>query len=511
MVEKNSLGVAPKLRSNVLANFVGKGWTALMALVFVPVYIDFIGIEAYGLVGIFLSLLALSTILDLGLSTSLNKELAHMSIHAENNAQGMNNLVRTLELVYWALAVLIAGIIALVAPLLTKYWLSPKMLSEDQVFQAIVLMGIAIACQWPFTLYSGGLMGLQQQVKQNIILVIFSTLRAVGAILVLWLISPTIQAFFIWQLLVSLLQTISTRVILKTCLPHTENAGQFHFPLLKKLWRFAAGMTLITILAILLTQLDKIILSKMLSLEMFGYYTLAALVATSVYVLVIPIQAAVFPRFSQLVSKGDDKELARLYHQSCQWVALAVMPVAAIIALFSEPILLLWTGDQEVATHTHALVSLLIIGSSLNAIMQLPYSLQLAHGWTRLALYMNSASVIVLIPCMVYLTSLYGAMGAAIVWVALNGGYVLIGIQLMHRRLLKTEQWNWYFQDFAVPLMGVSIVALPAYLWYPELNNVFAQLIWLALTLVSSLFVAALLTPVSRNALKQKFPRKALT
>lgn len=495
--------MAPKLRSNILANFAGKGWTALMALVFVPVYINFIGIEAYGLVGIFLSLLALSTILDLGLSTSLNKELAHMSIHPEANAQSMNNLVRTLEVVFWGVAILIAGIIALAAPLLTKYWLSPKVLSEKQVFQAIVLMGIAIACQWPFTLYSGGLMGLQQQVKQNLILVVFSTLRAVGAILVLWLISPTIQAFFIWQLLVSLIQTIATRIIFKKCLPHTKTAGQFHFALLKKLWRFAAGMTFITILAILLTQLDKIILSKMLSLEMFGYYTLATLVATSVYIMVFPIQSALFPRFSQLVSKGDDKELARLYHQSCQWVALAVMPVTGLIALFSQQILLLWTGDQDVVTHTHALVSLLIIGSSLNAMMQLPYSLQLSHGWTKLALYMNLVSVAVLIPCMVYLTSLYGAIGAAIVWVLLNAGYVLIGIQLMHRRLLKAEKWNWYFQDFATPLTGVLVVALPAYLWHPEIDNTLLQLLWLAMTLVASWTVAALLTPVSREALKR--------
>ncbi|MDH5761908.1 MAG: oligosaccharide flippase family protein [Nitrospinota bacterium] len=503
MVETNTLKKTPKLRSNILANFAGKGWTALMALVFVPIYIDFIGIEAYGLVGIFLSLLALSTILDLGLSTSLNKELAHMSVHKENIAQDMNNMVRTLELVYWALAILIAGIIALSAPLLTEYWLSPKLLTEEQVFQAIVLMGLAIACQWPVTLYSGGLMGLQQQVKHNLILVVFSSLRAVGAIMVLWLISPTIQAFFIWQLIVSLLQTIATRITLKMCLPYSKFAGQFEFSLLKKLWRFAAGMTFISILAILLTQLDKIILSKMLSLEMFGYYTLGAMVATSVYVMVLPIQSALFPRFSQLVSKGDDKELGRLYHQSCQWVSLAVLPVAGLIALFSKQILLLWTGDQDIVTHTHALVSLLTIGSSLNAMMQLPYSLQLSHGWTKLALYMNLASVAVLIPCMAYLTSLYGAIGAAMVWVLLNAGYVLIGIQLMHRRLLKAEKWNWYLQDFATPLAGVLVVALPAYLWHPELNNVFAQLCWLVLTFISSLFMAALLTPVSRQALKR--------
>ena len=331
------------LKKNAAVNFVGKVWSSLIAILFVPIYIDFIGIEAYGLVGIFLSLLAFASILDLGLSISLNKELARMSIQLEKNAQEMKNLVRTLEIVFWILAILIAGIIALAAPLLTKYWLSPKILSEEQVFQAIVIMGIAIACQWPFTLYSGGLMGLQQQVKQNIILFIFSTLRAVGAILVLWLVSPTIQAFFIWQTLVSIIQTVTAGMVLKKCLPISKATSRFTFTLLRKIWRFAAGVTLITIMAILLTQMDKIILSKMLSLETFGYYTLATLVASSVALLASPIQVAVFPRFSQLVSKGDEKELARLYHVSCQWVSLAVIPVAALIALFSEDILLLWT------------------------------------------------------------------------------------------------------------------------------------------------------------------------
>jgi len=497
------------LKKNTVVNFVGRLWSSIIAILFIPIYIDFIGIEAYGLVGIFLSLLAFSAVLDLGLSTSLNKELAHMSIHPENNAQDMKNLVRTLELVYWALALLIAVIIALAAPLLTQYWITPKSLSQDHVFQAIVLMGIAIACQWPFTLYSGGLMGLQQQVKQNIILVIFSTLRAIGAIGVLWLVSPTIQAFFIWQTLVSIIQTVTTGMILSKCLPPSSEASQFNLTLLKKIWGFTSGVMLITIMAVFMTQLDRIILSKMLSLEMFGYYTLAILVASSVALLASPIQAAVFPRFSQLVSKGDEKELARLYHTSSQWVSLAVIPVTAIIALFSEQILFLWTQDQEIVAHTHTLVSLLIIGSALNAIMLLPYSLQLAHGWTRLANFMCLASVILLIPSMIYLTSMYGAMGAAFAWVALNCGWAMIFIPLMHRKLLKSELFHWYFQDFAIPLTGVCIVMLPAYLWQPDLNTVFMQLIWLALILASSTSIAALLTPASRATLKRFVLAKA--
>jgi len=51
------------------------------------------------------------------------------------------------------------------------------------------------------------------------------------------------------------------------------------------IWRFAAGMMAITFRALLLTQVDKILLSRLLTLESFGYYALAGLVANALYML----------------------------------------------------------------------------------------------------------------------------------------------------------------------------------------------------------------------------------
>ena len=65
------------------------------------------------------------------------------------------------------------------------------------------------------------------------------------------------------------------------------NKAVFQKQLLKGIWRFTAGMSGISILAVILTQLDKVILSKMLSLEMFGYYTLASMVAMSLGVFLL--------------------------------------------------------------------------------------------------------------------------------------------------------------------------------------------------------------------------------
>ena len=47
------------LKRNVAANFFGRGFAALLSLVAIPIYIRFLGIEAYGIIGFFTSLTAL--------------------------------------------------------------------------------------------------------------------------------------------------------------------------------------------------------------------------------------------------------------------------------------------------------------------------------------------------------------------------------------------------------------------------------------------------------------------
>ena len=89
-----------QLKRNIVANFVSKGWSALMGVIFIPLYVKFMGVEAYGLVGFFLALQSIVSLMDAGLSTTLNRELARYSTQP-GQAQEMWDVVRTLEVVYW--------------------------------------------------------------------------------------------------------------------------------------------------------------------------------------------------------------------------------------------------------------------------------------------------------------------------------------------------------------------------------------------------------------------------
>lgn len=432
-----------------------------MGLLFVPVYIRLMGVEAYGIVGIYISLQAVFAVLDLGLSQTLAREMARLSVDSKN-VKLMANTAHTLEIIYWAAAVGVTLVIVLSSHFIAYYWLNPQQLSRESLRDALWVMAFVIGIRWPMTLYMGGLNGLQRQVLCNTLLACFATLQGIGAIAALWFVAPTIEVFFCWQALISLFQVLALQIALWKNLPFRE--ARFCMDVLKGIWRFALGMTGIALLATILTQLDKLLLSKLLSLSEFGYYVFASTVAAALFKLTSPVFTAYLPRFTELASIGDQKSLIQIYHRGCQLMALVTVPAAMVLAFFSMDILMLWTQDAGLATHSFLLVSLLVVGNAINGFMNLPYALQLAHGWTKLAFYQNLIAVIMVVPGVFVATYYWGAVGAAAIWIAVNSSYVLIGIQVMHRRLLKTEKKRWYKESVIFPsVAGGGVAAVLSY------------------------------------------------
>jgi O-antigen/teichoic acid export membrane protein len=485
------------LKKNIAANFAGGMWQSLMTLIFIPLYREFMGTEALGLIIFFATLQGIFGLLDMGLSSTLNREMARLSV-LPNKQQEMRNLVRTLEAIYWSVAVFVGIIVVALSPFIAHHYIKPGHLSGKTIEQAFLIMGFVLALQMPVGFYSGGLMGLQRQVLLNAIAVVISTLRGAGAVLILWLVSPTIQAFFLWQIIISAINIFLLAAFLWQRLPRSDHKAVFQKQLLMGIWRFTIGMSGVAVLATILTQLDKVILIKMLSLENFTYYGLASMVAMSLGRLVIPAFSSIYPRFTQLVSIKDDEGLKRLYHKSCQFMSVLVLPAAVVIAFFSYEIILLWQQNATIARNCYLLASILICGTALNGLMYLPYALQLASGWTKLSVVKNIIAVILLVPLIIFMTMHYGAMGAAIAWLVLNLGYFFFEIPIMHRRLLCNEKWRWYWQDVGLPLAVCMLVAGFGRIVVREPTSQFMMLLYLVIVSALTITITAIITPVTR-------------
>jgi O-antigen/teichoic acid export membrane protein len=478
----------------------------LLGLLAVPVYLSQVGQEAYALVGAFATLQALCTALDMGLGATLTRELAKTTTEP-SSAQRGRNLVRTLEGPYWAVAALIAlasfAAAGPVAEATLDRWTTT--LGTGTIRTCGLLMGLTVAAQLPFTLYGGGLLGLQRQVLYNGILVVTATVRVAASVLVLKFVSPTMEAFFLCQLGVSALQTVVTFVALRRALPPSPAPAAFDGPLLGECIRFAAGVAGITVVSLLLTQTDKVVLTQYLTPRRFAAYAMATSCATVLPAVAQPVFTAVFARFSQVVADRDAAAEVREYHRASQTLAVLVFPAAVMLALFAHPILLAWTGKPAVADDAAAAASLLAVGSVINAAMHVPYALMLAHGWTKLTLVTNLVAVSVLVPLLVWASSTYGMTGAATVWCALNVSYLLVSIPLMHRRLLRTEALRWYLWDTGVPMIASLAGVLAADLALPAASSRAWTIARLLAVGAGGLLAAIAAAPEVRRPLLRKF------
>ena len=450
-----------KLRYNILANYVGQGWSALMGLAFVPLYIHYLGMEAYGLIGLFAVMQAWLTLLDMGITPTLNREMARFSAGG-HNLQSIRDLLRSLEVLCYGIAALIALAVWAASSYLAHDWLRAQKFPSGELAHAISIMGLVVAGRFVEGIYRGSLFGLQKQIWYNAINMLMSTIRAVGTIAALALISPTIDTFFIWQGFCSLLTVIILATAVHRAIPPTEIPPKFSREALSGVSKFAGGMMGITILSLLLTQVDKVLLSRLLPLQTFGYYTLAASLASMLYMVVSPIATALYPRMVEFVTLEQRAGLVSIYHSGSQLVTIFVAPTAALLCFFPGGIMYLWTGNMSYAINTSQILVPLVIGSALNAAMWIPYQCQLAHGWTTFAFKTNLLGVVVLVPAIFWVTPRYGAVGAACLWAGLNFIYVTVGMQFLHVQLLPSEKWRWYLRDLFLPLTGAVAVALIA-------------------------------------------------
>jgi O-antigen/teichoic acid export membrane protein len=448
-------------KTNVFASFAGQIWTAILGVVFVPIYLRYIGVESYGLIGIYVSLQTFLSLLDFGISPTLSREMARLSVSKESG-QEMHDLRRTLAVPNWLSSLAILIIMSGLSPIVAKYWVQPKDLDVATITQSFLLISASTAIQFLSGFNAGGLIGLQKQVLLNSVNIVSGTLRSVGAWLVLAFVSPTIQAFLWWQLIVVVLQAIATRIALSQSLYPAEQKGRFQKEMLRRVWRFAAGMTITGVLALILTQTDKVILSRMLDLEKFGYYSIAITISSmAIGTIVASINNVVYPKLASLVALGDDNALKSYYHRGCQLMSAFLIPTVVIFAFFSYQILLIWSRKPEIAEQAHILLTLVVIGAGLNGLMMIPYHLQLAHNWTRLGIYLLISSILTITPLMVVGIYLYGAVGGVLGWVLYNALYGGIMIALMHRRILIGEQWKWLLSDVLPPaIVSIGINAL---------------------------------------------------
>jgi O-antigen/teichoic acid export membrane protein len=361
-------------------------------------------------------------------------------------------------------------------------------------------MGALLMLQWPLSLYEGAFIGLQRMLPYHVIGATARTVGTVGGAIALYVAEPTLSVYLLWQIGATLAQVALLAILVRRYVPRIGRPARFDFATVRTVWRFAAGMSGLALTAVLIANSDKLLLSRLLPLKEFGYYTVAAMLGGALFVLVLPTFHAIFPILCARVQANDGRGEREVYHLAAQVFTVVVVPAAAVAAFFSHDLVLVWTRDPEVARRAAPAASLLLAGTALNGLMNPAYALQLAHGWTRLGLWLNVALLALMVPLFVLVAPRYGIVGAASIWAGLNAAYLVTGLPLTHRRLLPGSGARWFAEDVAVPAgLAIAIAWLGRFtvtrLSMPAGASLAAAVIVLAVSVVA----AGLAAPLARR------------
>jgi O-antigen/teichoic acid export membrane protein len=490
------------LKRNILANYASQFYVTIIGIVMVPLYIKYMGAEAYGLVGFFAMLQAWFNLLDMGLTSTMARETARFRGGAID-ALDYRRLVRALEGVFFIVA--IAGGISLYAAsdYIAHDWLKASKLPLSEVQSSLELMVIVIALRWMCGLYRGIISGAERLVWLGGYNAAIATLRFVLVIPLLIFVGSSPTVFFSFQCGVAVMEFAGLLLHSYRLLPAIPQGERlpWQWAPLKPVLKFSLTIAFTSSVWALLTQTDKLVLSKILPLAEYGYFTLAVLVASGIMIISGPISAALLPRMTKMEAEGDHAGLISLYRKATQFVAVIASSASVTVAFCAESLLWVWTGDRALAQQAAPVLTLYALGNGILAVAAFPYYLQYAKGDLRLHLIGNAVFVILLVPSIVWAASTYGSVGAGWVWLGMNLLSFVAWLPLVHRKFEPGLNLRWYGQDLFPILASSACMAYLATLLQTECVDRWIQLVQISLIAMSSIFAGAIGSSAARSLL----------
>ncbi|HAS8533066.1 TPA: polysaccharide biosynthesis protein [Vibrio vulnificus] len=437
------------LRTNLISNYASQIYTTLIAIVVLPFYMNALGPEAYGLIAFYMMLQAWFNLLDLGLTPTISRETARYFCGALA-LRDYKNLTRALLAFFLMVSFLGGFFLYLSSDFLVHRWLKIELLGNELASNTVKLMAIIVSLRWLGGLFRGVIVGAEKLVYLSACVIFFTSFRFLGVFLSMYAWGYTIDVFFIHQLLSAILELLTLIGVCYKVIPdryYQEKVNSFSIKPIKSTVRFSLSVAFTAAIWVVVTQTDKLILSGILSLDAYGYYSLAVIIASSVMIISGPISNVIMPRLTKLYVENDEVGFTSVYRSFTQFICVVAGSISAMLVYYSEPIIYTWTSDGALSKVISPIVMPYAIGNLFLSVSAFVYYYQYAKGQLRLHVVGNALFAMLLIPMSVIGAKLYGGLGAGYAWLFANSLYLVIWVSYVHTRLGFSLAIRWFLVD----------------------------------------------------------------
>jgi O-antigen/teichoic acid export membrane protein len=453
-----------KVSRNIIYNGLGQGLGVLLSFVAVRFVFRRLGGDALGLIYFSFAFSgALTMAVQLGICESAVREVA---AHQETRPEYIKSFIRTSSLLYWAAYLILSTVAYIAAPYLVHHWVKLSSLDALTAIKIVRILSLGTLVALPASLYKALLAGLQHLGITNLIDAMGKALQQAGIFLILLRHGSLFHVAY-W-IAVSTLALVA--VYWAVC-AHYFSARTLLFPgfsgaVVKQNFGFASGLMTITLSSWMLTETDKILVSKLLPLALLGLYTFVRGSVSQGQLLTLAISGATYPHFSALHGAGKMDELRSAYNKIQDLICFATIPVFAAVPFAAIPV---FSRVFDVRS-AHLLLlpaTFLCIGTYMNGTLISPYIVSLAVGRPDIAVRQNLLALFIVPAVSAIAIYWFGLSGAGFSWVLYQIYAYSYGLPRMCRECIGIAPRVWYFQvlrilSLAALAYGIAWVTLRA-------------------------------------------------
>jgi O-antigen/teichoic acid export membrane protein len=456
-----------RLTRNVIFNVLGQGLILVLSLIAVRFIFRRLGDDVFGIILFNLVMTSVLTyVLELGVSATIVREV---SSHFESEPDYVRQLVGTASTLYWSIGILVVAVIWVAAPALVSHWLNLKTIDPATATNMLRLMSGLSLVALPKSLYASVCRGRQMMGLNNAIDVGTAAAQQAGILLVLvggggvYLVAAWISAS-------ALLGVVAYIIAAGRIVGWSALRPCFSTSVIARNFGFTGHMMTISLLSLVHTQAAQVIVSKLLPVAEFGFYSFATSTVSRASVITGAIAQAAFPSFSRLHSTGDRSLLLHQYKKFQDLVSYGTIPLFAVICFAAAPVYT-YIFDARVAVTLILPTALLALGTWMNATLNMPYMLSLAMGKPQIAARLNLYALAVVLPVTGALILRFGLPGAGLSWVFYQVFAYAYVVPRICRECLRSGVWEWYIDALKV-LCLAALTYGPAWLLVGAVHTV---------------------------------------
>lgn len=455
-----------RLSRNIIYNLFGQGLLIVLGFVAIKYIFRQLGEDALGIIYFTAMMNAvLCAVLEMGICSTTVREV---SAHFDDEPEYIHELIHTASLFYWGAYALLGVVIFFLAPIIVGKWINLKTMDTATAIYVSRILGIASLVALPKSFYVSLFRGLQRMEFNNFIDVGTSGLQQFGIILILAFGGNLFQVVYwfagCYGLIILAYIVASTRFFsLWALVPGYSSV------VVKKNLGFASRMASISIIASIHTQVDKIIISKLMPIGLIGYYGVAYGSISRGALLTGAISQAAFPSFSALFGAGDRNGLISQYWKLQDLLCFAIVPIFAAIPFASLP-LFSYLLNEDAARLLLVPTILLCVGFYMNGTLNIPYVFSLAVGKPDIATRLNFYALFIVLPMTALLIYFFGLIGAGLSWVFYHIFAYSYGVSRMCHECMQIPVRKWHLHVLRIFIL-VCLTYGVAWIILDPLNN----------------------------------------